>query len=92
MVLLGAANRDERVFAAGGHLDLDRPASPPHVGFGTGAHRCLGAAVARTYGEAALNPLLDIWPGLAVDLGGAQRRPHGIFRSFDALPLVPLTT
>jgi len=92
MVLLGAANRDERVFAAGGHLDLGRPASPPHVGFGTGAHRCLGAAVARTYGEAALNPLLDIWPGLAVDLGGAQRRPHGIFRSFDALPLVPLTT
>ncbi|GHF24605.1 cytochrome P450 [Streptomyces mashuensis] len=43
---LSAANRDERVFADPGHFRTDRRPNR-HLGFGTGPHHCLGAALAR---------------------------------------------
>lgn len=44
-LLLGAANRDPGRFAAPDILDLGRDPNP-HLGFGRGAHACLGQAVA----------------------------------------------
>jgi cytochrome P450 len=41
-----SANRDERVFERPDELVLDRKPNP-HVGFGVGAHFCLGAHLAR---------------------------------------------
>lgn len=41
-----SANRDERVFEKPDELVLDRKPNP-HVGFGVGAHFCLGAHLAR---------------------------------------------
>lgn len=42
-----AANRDSRHFDCPNDLDLDRPNSGSHLGFGSGIHHCLGAPLAR---------------------------------------------
>ncbi|MEU6506339.1 cytochrome P450 [Streptomyces sp. NPDC046942] len=46
VVFHASANRDERVFAEPGRLDLARSPNP-HVSFGDGPHVCLGAHFAR---------------------------------------------
>ncbi|NYH77418.1 cytochrome P450 [Actinopolyspora biskrensis] len=51
---LGSANRDERVFPDPFRFSVDRRPNR-HIAFGVGAHRCLGAHVARL----ALNVLFD---------------------------------
>ena len=47
LLLLGSANRDERVWDRPDEFDIDRTSSVQHVGFGHGIHVCLGAALAR---------------------------------------------
>ena len=47
LVLLGAANRDERQFAAAETFDIYRKEARQHVSFGHGVHYCLGAPLAR---------------------------------------------
>ena len=46
-VRYGAANRDERAFACPAEVDLERAKPRRHLAFGTGAHVCLGAPLAR---------------------------------------------
>ena len=43
-----------------------------HVGFGHGAHYCLGAALARQEGEGALRALFDRFPDLALAFDPAE--------------------
>jgi cytochrome P450 len=57
------ANRDPDVFPEPHELRLDRPANP-HLSFGHGRHRCLGAPVAQMELEVALGALLLLSPGL----------------------------
>ncbi|MBD3756472.1 MAG: cytochrome P450, partial [Gammaproteobacteria bacterium] len=38
-----------------------------HVGFGSGPHVCLGIHLARLEGEAALDVLLNRYPGLTIE-------------------------
>ena len=52
-----AANRDEREFANADAFDVTRPA-PRHLGFGRGAHFCLGARLARLEARVAFEELL----------------------------------
>jgi len=61
VVLLGAANRDERRFADPDRFDLDRD-TRGHVAFGFGAHFCLGASLARLESRAALEALVPALP------------------------------
>jgi cytochrome P450 len=60
-----AANRDPRQFADPDELRFDR-GDNPHVGFGHGAHFCLGAALARIELQEGLRALITRLPGLRV--------------------------
>jgi cytochrome P450 len=46
VLLIGSANRDEAVFAHPDRVDIGRDPNP-HLGFGGGAHHCLGNVLAR---------------------------------------------
>ena len=68
LLLVGAANRDERRFARAEQYDVHRT-DGQHLTFGYGLHFCLGASLARLEGRVALDELLARWP----DVGC---RPH----------------
>jgi cytochrome P450 len=63
LVSTASANRDERVFPDPDRIDLTRKPNP-HVGFGHGAHHCLGAPLARLELQVALAALLRRLPKL----------------------------
>lgn len=56
-VSLSSLNRDEATFEAPDRFDL-RPTRRPHFAFGSGGHRCLGAAMARHFGARIILPAL----------------------------------
>ena len=58
-----AANRDPRAYPEPDRLDITRNAQG-HLGFGYGAHHCLGAQLARMDIQVALAALFDRLPGL----------------------------
>ncbi|MDP4507977.1 cytochrome P450 [Nonomuraea turcica] len=60
---MAAANRDESAFEAADHMDLTRSPNP-HLAFGSGAHSCLGQALARTELQVVLEVLLRKLPAL----------------------------
>ncbi len=68
-----AADRDERVFDNPGHVDLAREHNP-HLGFGHGAHHCLGASLARMELRLVLEGLIQQFPGLALATPPGQVR------------------
>ncbi|MFI7707786.1 cytochrome P450 [Nonomuraea sp. NPDC049480] len=60
---MAAANRDEDAFEAADQMDLTRSPNP-HLAFGSGAHSCLGQALARTELQVVLEVLLRKLPAL----------------------------
>jgi cytochrome P450 len=63
VVALHSANRDESVFTCPHQLDLERREAA-HLGFGHGAHHCLGSPLARVELQVALRTLLTSFPNL----------------------------
>ena len=59
--LLGAANRDPRMFDEPDRFDVGR-VGPAPMSFGAGIHFCLGAALARAEGHVVFERLLDRFP------------------------------
>ena len=60
LLLLGSANRDERVWDRPDEFDIDRTSSVQHVGFGHGIHVCLGAALARLEMRVSLEEIFRV--------------------------------
>ncbi len=66
-MLWGSANRDETVFGGSSEeLVLGRPANR-HMSFGTGAHHCIGAALARTELRLVVERVLARLPDFEVE-------------------------
>lgn len=87
LLLVGAANRDDRRFPDPDRFDIHRQISG-HLTFGFGPHFCLGAALARLEGRVALEELLARFPEWDVDWSGAKLSPTSTVRGWEALPIV----
>ena len=72
VTLLGAANRDPRVFEDPDRFDIGRVAQAP-MSFGAGIHYCLGAALARAEGDIVFDRLLDRFP--VIEPAWGEHRP-----------------
>jgi cytochrome P450 len=64
VLLLGGANRDPDAFPDPNRFDISRTRSAEHLAFGAGIHYCLGHALARLEGAAALTALVERMPTL----------------------------
>jgi len=83
-LLLGAANHDARRFEHPERFDLFRP-DRQHVGFGFGAHVCVGMHLARLEARVALECLLERCAELRLD---GEAPIIGLnFRSPESLPV-----
>ena len=86
VLVLGAANRDHDRFEQPDELRLDR--SPRrHCGFGHGAHRCLGAALAGVEAQVALTALVRGLPAPRVAERPVRYHRDLIFHGPESLPL-----
>jgi cytochrome P450 len=86
LLLVGAANRDDRRFAEGDRFDIHRKIGH-HLTFGYGAHFCLGAALARLEGRVALEEVLKRFPEWEVDWDHAELATTSTVRGWKSLPV-----
>lgn len=87
---LGSANRDPEFWGpTADELDLGRDRAPQHVSFGSGVHHCLGAALARIEGRAAIPALVRRFPEIALADPGETPAWNGrlVLRGLDRLPV-----
>ncbi|MDH3704594.1 MAG: cytochrome P450 [Acidimicrobiia bacterium] len=87
LLLIGAANHDEREFGPTAEsFDIHRRPDR-HLGFGYGAHFCLGAALARMEGKVAIEQILRRLPDYAVDHDAKVRFHSSNVTGWQALPI-----
>jgi cytochrome P450 len=86
LLLIGSANRDERVFPDPDAFDLHRDTSES-LAFGKGIHFCLGAALARLEGRVSLEEVMRRLPDYRIDARGLRRVHSTNVRGFSALPI-----
>ncbi len=85
VLLLGAANRDARVFPSPDRYDLDRDTSAS-ASFGAGRHFCLGAPLARLESRVAFEELTAQVSDYDIDTDGMARVHSVNVRGFATLP------
>jgi cytochrome P450 len=86
LLLVGSANRDERVFPRPDAYDLDRNTAQS-LAFGRGTHFCLGAALARLEARVVLEEWQRLFPDYEV-LAERAVRVHSLnVRGFAQLPV-----
>ncbi len=84
---VGAANRDPRVFSDPEEMDLDRDVRD-HLGFGSGAHYCIGAPFSRLETEKLLDAMLDRYDRIEPGDAKPERQTESPFIfGFRRLPL-----
>jgi 4-methoxybenzoate monooxygenase (O-demethylating) len=84
-VLVGAAKPDPLRFEQPDTFNPRRKGAP-HVGFGMGAHHCLGQLVSKMEAECLLAAILDRFERMEVT-AAPQYRPLNVLRTLDHLPL-----
>ena len=87
LLLIGAANQDEREFGpTAGQFDIFRNPDR-HLGFGYGVHFCLGAALARLEGRVALEEIHRRIGDYTVDHDNKVRFHSGNVSGWRSLPI-----
>lgn len=86
LVGIGAANHDPAVFADAERFDVGRDPNP-HLGFGFGAHFCLGAPLARLEAEVAFRVLFERFPRIELEDEVVKYRPNPVLRGLVRLPV-----
>jgi len=81
-------NLDEAVYPRPFDLDFDRPDAAYQLGFGWGAHRCIGITLARTELRVFLEEWLGRIPEFTVPPGGTVEVRTGKVNAVTRLPLV----
>jgi hypothetical protein len=87
LLLPGSAHRDERVFENPDDYVIGREIGSKLVSFGSGAHFCLGAHLARMEARVALTELFKRIRGYEVDEANAVRVHSSSVRGFAHLPM-----
>ena len=87
LLLPGSANRDDRVFDEPDEYRIGRDIGSKLVSFGSGAHFCLGAHLARMEARVALTELFKRIRGFEVDEANAVRVHSSNVRGFAHLPI-----
>ena len=87
LLLPGSANRDDRVFEDPDDYLIGREIGSKLVSFGSGAHFCLGAHLARMEARVALAELFKRIRGYEVDEANAVRVHSSNVRGFAHLPM-----
>jgi len=84
--VLGAANRDPVRFPEPERLDLRRQDNR-HLAFGSAAHYCFGAPLARVEAQIAFSAIIRRLPNLALASTGLVWRRNTTFRGLESLPV-----
>lgn len=87
LLLPGSAHRDERVFENPDDFVIGREIGSKLMSFGSGAHFCLGAHLARMEARVALAELFKRIRGYEVDEANAVRVHSSNVRGFAHLPI-----
>jgi len=87
LLLPGSGHRDERVFDNPDDYVIGREIGPRLLSFGSGAHFCLGAHLARMEARVALTELFKRIRGYEVDEANAVRVHSSNVRGFAHLPI-----
>ncbi|GAB7068171.1 cytochrome P450 [Mycobacterium hodleri] len=87
LLLPGSANRDDRVFDNPDEYRIDREIGSKLVSFGSGAHFCLGAHLARMEAQVALTEFFKRVRGYEVDEANSVRVHSSSVRGFAHLPI-----
>lgn len=86
LTLIGAGNRDPRVFDRPDSFDISRDAKK-HLSFGGGIHFCAGAELARLEGRVAFEQLARRIPTLKAEASNPAWRDGFLFRGLSTLPV-----
>lgn len=86
MLLIGAANHDERQFDAPERFDIQR-SMERHLAFGFGVHFCLGARLARLEGRVAMEEIHRRIPDYEVEESGVSVVHAGNVAGLATLPI-----
>ena len=87
LLLPGSGNRDERAFDNPDEYRIGRDIGSKLLSFGSGAHFCLGAHLARMEAQVALTELLKRITGYEVDEAKSVRVHSSSVRGFAHLPI-----
>ena len=88
LLIPGSAHRDERVFEDPDEFRVGREIGSKLLSFGSGAHFCLGAHLARMEARVALTELFERIGGYDIDRSAAVRVHSSNVRGFAHLPIV----